>query len=89
MTSIIIRSKFYYGKVCYYPVCGDARTFALIANTKTLTESTLSFISMLGYTIQIEETESKPARTFSSPIPILSMRDGELKYLEKEVNQGE
>ena len=81
---IIIRSKFYYGKVCFYPVCADARTFALIANTKTLTEATLKSIGRLGYTIQHEETEAKPAFTLYNFATFLNPRTEEIEETVKK-----
>jgi hypothetical protein len=41
-----------YGKWVYYPVCDDAKAFAAIAGTKTLTEPTLVQIKKLGYEIK-------------------------------------
>lgn len=41
-----------YGKWVYYPACANARAFAAIARTKTLTEETLSHIKALGYEIK-------------------------------------
>lgn len=41
-----------YGKWVYYPVCADAKAFAAIAGTKTLTDATLTQITKLGYEIK-------------------------------------
>jgi len=41
-----------YGRWVYYPVCDDAKAFAAIAGTKTLTEPTLVQIKKLGYEIK-------------------------------------
>jgi len=38
-----------YGKWVYYPACSDAKVFAEIAGTKTLTDATLVQIKKLGY----------------------------------------
>lgn len=40
-----------YGKRVVYPVCEKAKVFASIADTKTLTETTLRCIRKLGYEI--------------------------------------
>jgi hypothetical protein len=41
-----------YGRWVYYPVCNDAKAFAAVAGTKTLTEPTLVQIKKLGYEIK-------------------------------------
>jgi hypothetical protein len=41
-----------YGKWVYYPACDDAKAFAVIAGTKTLTDATLVQIKKLGYEIK-------------------------------------
>jgi hypothetical protein len=41
-----------YGKWVYYPACKDAKAFAAIAGTKTLTDATLVQIKNLGYEIK-------------------------------------
>ena len=41
-----------YGRWVYYPACKDAKVFAEIAGTKTLTENTLVQIKNLGYEIK-------------------------------------
>ena len=41
-----------YGRWVYYPACKDAKVFAEIAGTKTLTENTLAQIQKLGYEIK-------------------------------------
>jgi hypothetical protein len=47
---VIIEPK--YGKWVYYPSCENAKAFAAIAGTKTLTEDTLAQIKKLGYEIK-------------------------------------
>lgn len=47
---VIIEPK--YGKWVYYPACDNARAFAAIAGTKTLTDDTLAQIKKLGYEIK-------------------------------------
>ena len=48
---ITIEIKDVYGKMMFYPYCKDAKVFAAIAGTKTLTEINLRRILELGYTI--------------------------------------
>ena len=40
-----------YGRFTTYPACPDARRFADIANSKTLTDRTLRLVRDLGYQI--------------------------------------
>ena len=42
-----------YGTDQAYPVCEHAKTFAEIANSKTLTPATLRKIARLGYEIEV------------------------------------
>lgn len=50
--------KSVYGQLKVYPVCAAAMTFAEIAGTKTLCQSTLRQIKRLGYEIQgVAETD--------------------------------
>lgn len=46
-----------YGRQVVYPVCDKAKVFASIADTKTLTDSTLRCIRKLGYTIHVIPNE--------------------------------
>lgn len=46
-----------YGRQVVYPVCDKAKVFASIADTKTLTETTLRCIRKLGYTIHVIPNE--------------------------------
>lgn len=52
---IIVRVDKVYGTRVVYPVCAKAILFASIANTKTLTERTLSLIQSLGFEIEAEQ----------------------------------
>lgn len=54
---IVISAKDVYGERKYYPVCEKAKLFAEIANTKTLTKSTLFKIKDLGYTVTFKPVE--------------------------------
>ena len=46
-----------YGRQVVYPVCDKAKVFASIADTKTLTDTTLRCIRKLGYTIHVIPNE--------------------------------
>lgn len=49
---IQIEVKNVYGNTQVYPVCANAKHFAQIAGTKTLTHQTLILIEKLGYEIE-------------------------------------
>ena len=57
--TVRIELKDQYGKQVAYPVCDTAKTFADIANSKTLTDQTLLRIAGLGYTIITTQREWK------------------------------
>lgn len=50
---ITIEQQTLYGNRIFRPVCEQAKTFASIAQTRTLTLDTLKLIKALGYQIQI------------------------------------
>jgi hypothetical protein len=52
MKEITVEIKDVYGKVKYYPHCDEAKVFAAIAGTTTLTEQTLRRIMRLGYKVK-------------------------------------
>ena len=60
---ITIRCDKNYGIETFYPACEQAKLFARIAGTKTLTRNTLRDVSALGYQIEIEQTAP---RTFAA-----------------------
>ena len=51
---ITVEVRQVYGHPKYYPLCDDAKTFARIADTKTLTPDTVKQIKKLGYTVQVQ-----------------------------------
>lgn len=53
MKEIIIEVKNVYGVLKAYPVCEEAKTFAKIAGSKTLTKQVLDLILQLHYTITV------------------------------------
>lgn len=54
MKQITVNIEPQYGKWVYYPACEDAKAFAAIARTTTLTEQTLAHIRELGYEIKAQ-----------------------------------
>jgi len=54
---VLVRVTDVYGKRVVYPVCDKAKVFADIANTKTLTDTTLRCIQKLGYGIRVMPQE--------------------------------
>lgn len=63
---IVIELKAIYGKMKAYPICNDAKVFASIAGTKTLTRDTLRSIANLGYAISVD-VNCYHNRTYSFP----------------------
>ena len=53
--SITVKIKTNYGTRCVYPVCEASKLFASISGNKTLTDSTISKIKELGYSILVEQ----------------------------------
>ena len=51
MNEITIEIKDSYGRQVFYPVCRDAKLFAALAGTKTLTRETIRNIMHLGYKV--------------------------------------
>ena len=58
MQSITVKIKNVYGTDKIYPVSEQARLFADIAGTKTLTNYTIARIKKLGYAIKVEPQSS-------------------------------
>jgi hypothetical protein len=55
MKAITVKIRSVYGEDKVYPVSEEAKLFANIAGTKTLTDYTIAKIKQLGYTINIEQ----------------------------------
>lgn len=55
--SVTIEIKDVYGVRTAYPVCENARSFAAIAGTKTLTKDTLRHIKDLGFAVVLAEQQ--------------------------------
>jgi len=53
--SITVKIKNVYGEDKIYPVSDQAKLFANIAGTKTLTDYTIAKIKELGYTINVAQ----------------------------------
>ena len=54
--TIIVKIRNIYGEDKIYPVCENAKLFAQIAGTKTLTDHALSRIKSLGYKIEGDQS---------------------------------
>ena len=54
---IVVKAKDVYGQMKFYPECDNARVFASIAGTTTLTEGTLRKIVRLGYKVTVQTPE--------------------------------
>ena len=60
MNQITVTVRRVYGNPVIYPACDQARQFARIAGTKTLTLDTLRQIRALGYTIAERHESNLP-----------------------------
>ena len=58
MKQITVKIKNVYGKDLYYPVCQEAKRFARIVGSTTLTPRTLKKLMFLGYEV-IQEQPTK------------------------------
>jgi hypothetical protein len=56
---ITVEVQYKYGTEYFIPKCDDAKTFAMIAGTVTLTRATMKHIRALGYNINITHPEVK------------------------------
>jgi len=56
---ITVEKRDVYGQTKYYPKCDNARLFAAIAGTKTLTEPTIISTVALGYKVNIVSSVDK------------------------------
>lgn len=54
--SILVEIRSVYGNRTIYPLCDDARAFAAIAGTSTLTARVIQKIKALGYAIEVAPT---------------------------------
>ena len=54
MKKIIVEVKSVYGNDLIYPVCDDAKTFTVMAGTKTLSPLMITSIKHLGYFIEVK-----------------------------------
>jgi hypothetical protein len=52
---ILVEIKSVYGNEAIYPVCAQAKLFAEIANTKTLTTKTINTIKDLGFKVKVQQ----------------------------------
>lgn len=63
---ITVRVANNYGIQTVYPKCDQAKLFARIAGTKTLTTHALRDIQLLGYEIEIEQDLPKVLRALAA-----------------------
>jgi hypothetical protein len=49
--TIQVQVKNVYGNEMIYPICEQAKLFAKLANTKTLTRQSIELIKALGYAV--------------------------------------
>ena len=52
---IVVKKDKVFGNIVIYPICDNAKLFAEIAGTKTLTHATLTRIERLGYEITLQQ----------------------------------
>jgi predicted type IV restriction endonuclease len=52
--TITVQIKNVYGNETIYPVCQNAKIFAALAGTKTLTLQAVAQIKLLGYAITVQ-----------------------------------
>jgi hypothetical protein len=57
MKEIAIEIKSVYGNETIYPVDENAKLFARLAGTKTLTRQAISHIKALGYEVKVKQPE--------------------------------
>ena len=53
--TITVEIKSQYGANVIHPICKDAKAFAAIAGTKTLTPAAVQSIKALGYQINVQQ----------------------------------
>ncbi len=62
--TIQIEIRSVYGEDKAYPVCAGAKAFAAIANTKTLTRSTLVEVMKIGFSIEVMDRYGRCGMVF-------------------------
>lgn len=55
---VVIKIANNYGNQVIYPVCDNAKLFADIAGTKTLTKQVITKIMALGYQVELDKQPS-------------------------------
>jgi len=53
--NILVEIKNNFGNEAIYPACDNAKKFAAIAGTKTLTRDCLATIKSIGFTINVKQ----------------------------------
>ena len=60
--TITVLIKSVYGRELFYPVCENAKRFAQLTKSKTLLESDLLTLQLIGFDIKIETPEFKTSQ---------------------------
>ena len=55
--TITVEARTIYGAVKYYPASENATLFAKMVGTKTLTDTHIMYIKLLGYTVRVKQTQ--------------------------------
>ena len=57
MKTIKVEIKNVYGTERIYPICENAKRFAMLTNTKTFNRAIISIIKQIGIQVEIKQTE--------------------------------
>jgi hypothetical protein len=57
MKTIKVEIKNVYGTESIYPICENAKSFAMLTNTKTFNRAIISIIKQIGIQVEIKQTE--------------------------------
>ena len=57
MVKVIVEIKTVYGKELVYPICEQAKLFAKIAGSKTLSDDTIKHMKALGVQFELAQKE--------------------------------
>ena len=57
MKTIKVEIKNVYGTERIYPICENAKRFAMLTNTKTFNRAIIAIIKQIGIVVEIKQTE--------------------------------
>jgi hypothetical protein len=57
MKTIKVEIKNVYGTERIYPICENAKSFAMLTNTKTFNRAIIAIIKKIGIVVEIKQTE--------------------------------